>query len=155
MDFEGLVSSLNEQGFLLKKGAKLYQLQTDWTLTTAALSQVFTPENTRRPYNKSKFGQQSAVLTPHSDPGAPVHPHGLPKVPLEYSSITEHYIILLFIIIITFWGLCIKQVAIYIPAVCKRLVNQPAMILWTTVKNCRWWHTVHVVMLLDTISCPV
>ncbi|XP_033956117.2 DNA helicase MCM8 [Pseudochaenichthys georgianus] len=28
MDFEGLVSSLNEQGFLLKKGAKLYQLQT-------------------------------------------------------------------------------------------------------------------------------
>lgn len=32
MDFEGLVSSLNEQGFLLKKGAKLYQLQTDWTL---------------------------------------------------------------------------------------------------------------------------
>ncbi|XP_061545935.1 DNA helicase MCM8 isoform X3 [Phycodurus eques] len=27
-DFEGLVSSLNEQGFLLKKGAKLYQLQT-------------------------------------------------------------------------------------------------------------------------------
>ncbi|XP_024916757.1 DNA helicase MCM8 [Cynoglossus semilaevis] len=29
MDFEGLVSSLNEQGFLLKKGAKLYQLQTD------------------------------------------------------------------------------------------------------------------------------
>ncbi|XP_039994442.1 DNA helicase MCM8 [Xiphias gladius] len=28
MDFEGLVSSLNEQGFLLKKGAGLYQLQT-------------------------------------------------------------------------------------------------------------------------------
>ncbi|KAI3363452.1 hypothetical protein L3Q82_012068, partial [Scortum barcoo] len=28
MDFEGLVSSLNEQGFLLKKGARLYQLQT-------------------------------------------------------------------------------------------------------------------------------
>uniref|UniRef100_A0A8C9Z5J1 DNA helicase MCM8 n=1 Tax=Sander lucioperca TaxID=283035 RepID=A0A8C9Z5J1_SANLU len=28
VDFEGLVSSLNEQGFLLKKGAKLYQLQT-------------------------------------------------------------------------------------------------------------------------------
>ncbi|XP_056903966.1 DNA helicase MCM8 [Takifugu flavidus] len=28
MDFEGLVSSLNEQGFLLKKGPKLYQLQT-------------------------------------------------------------------------------------------------------------------------------
>ncbi|XP_054655185.1 DNA helicase MCM8 isoform X1 [Dunckerocampus dactyliophorus] len=28
MDFDGLVSSLNEQGFLLKKGAKLYQLQT-------------------------------------------------------------------------------------------------------------------------------
>lgn len=28
MDFEGLVSSLNEQGFLLKKGSKLYQLQT-------------------------------------------------------------------------------------------------------------------------------
>uniref|UniRef100_A0A665UL06 DNA helicase MCM8 n=1 Tax=Echeneis naucrates TaxID=173247 RepID=A0A665UL06_ECHNA len=28
MDFEGLVSSLNEQGYLLKKGAKLYQLQT-------------------------------------------------------------------------------------------------------------------------------
>uniref|UniRef100_A0A3Q3KPN2 DNA helicase MCM8 n=1 Tax=Monopterus albus TaxID=43700 RepID=A0A3Q3KPN2_MONAL len=28
MDFEGLVNSLNEQGFLLKKGAKLYQLQT-------------------------------------------------------------------------------------------------------------------------------
>ncbi|XP_069568999.1 DNA helicase MCM8 [Brachyistius frenatus] len=28
MDFEGLLSSLNEQGFLLKKGAKLYQLQT-------------------------------------------------------------------------------------------------------------------------------
>ncbi|XP_077438575.1 DNA helicase MCM8 [Vanacampus margaritifer] len=28
MDFEVLVSSLNEQGFLLKKGAKLYQLQT-------------------------------------------------------------------------------------------------------------------------------
>nr|XP_043902257.1 DNA helicase MCM8 [Solea senegalensis] len=28
MDFEALVSSLNEQGFLLKKGAKLYQLQT-------------------------------------------------------------------------------------------------------------------------------
>ncbi|XP_057704442.1 DNA helicase MCM8 [Corythoichthys intestinalis] len=28
LDFEGLVSSLNEQGFLLKKGAKLYQLQT-------------------------------------------------------------------------------------------------------------------------------
>lgn len=28
MDFEGLVSSLNEQGFLLKKGPKVYQLQT-------------------------------------------------------------------------------------------------------------------------------
>ena len=28
VDFEGLISSLNEQGFLLKKGAKLYQLQT-------------------------------------------------------------------------------------------------------------------------------
>lgn len=28
VDFEGLVSSLNEQGFLLKRGAKLYQLQT-------------------------------------------------------------------------------------------------------------------------------
>uniref|UniRef100_I3IYQ0 DNA helicase MCM8 n=1 Tax=Oreochromis niloticus TaxID=8128 RepID=I3IYQ0_ORENI len=28
MDFEGLLSSLNEQGFLLKKGPKLYQLQT-------------------------------------------------------------------------------------------------------------------------------
>ncbi|XP_053292433.1 DNA helicase MCM8 [Pleuronectes platessa] len=28
LDFEGLVSSLNEQGFLLKKGPKLYQLQT-------------------------------------------------------------------------------------------------------------------------------
>uniref|UniRef100_A0A3Q1D0F4 DNA helicase MCM8 n=1 Tax=Amphiprion ocellaris TaxID=80972 RepID=A0A3Q1D0F4_AMPOC len=28
MDFEGLLSSLNEQGFLLKKGSKLYQLQT-------------------------------------------------------------------------------------------------------------------------------
>ncbi|XP_056148011.1 DNA helicase MCM8 [Lampris incognitus] len=28
LDFEGLVSSLNEQGFLLKKGARLYQLQT-------------------------------------------------------------------------------------------------------------------------------
>uniref|UniRef100_A0A8C6UTP4 DNA helicase n=1 Tax=Neogobius melanostomus TaxID=47308 RepID=A0A8C6UTP4_9GOBI len=28
MDFEGLLSSLNEQGFLLKKGAKVYQLQT-------------------------------------------------------------------------------------------------------------------------------
>ncbi|XP_027136146.1 DNA helicase MCM8 [Larimichthys crocea] len=28
MDFEGLVSSLNEQGFLLKKGPKLYKLQT-------------------------------------------------------------------------------------------------------------------------------
>ncbi|XP_036980330.1 DNA helicase MCM8 [Acanthopagrus latus] len=28
MDFEGLVSSLNEQGFLLKKGPRLYQLQT-------------------------------------------------------------------------------------------------------------------------------
>lgn len=28
MDFDGLVSSLNEQGFLLKKGPKLYQLQT-------------------------------------------------------------------------------------------------------------------------------
>ncbi|KAM4597632.1 DNA helicase MCM8-like, partial [Polymixia lowei] len=28
LDFQGLVSSLNEQGFLLKKGAKLYQLQT-------------------------------------------------------------------------------------------------------------------------------
>lgn len=28
MDFEGMVSSLNEQGFLLKKGPKLYQLQT-------------------------------------------------------------------------------------------------------------------------------
>uniref|UniRef100_A0A673CTA8 DNA helicase MCM8 n=1 Tax=Sphaeramia orbicularis TaxID=375764 RepID=A0A673CTA8_9TELE len=28
MDFEGLVCSLNEQGFLLKKGPKLYQLQT-------------------------------------------------------------------------------------------------------------------------------
>ncbi|XP_068597302.1 DNA helicase MCM8 [Brachionichthys hirsutus] len=28
VDFEGLVSSLNEQGFLLKKGPKLYQLQT-------------------------------------------------------------------------------------------------------------------------------
>eukprot|EP00064_Thunnus_orientalis_P007918 superscaffoldBa00000910_g7940 len=28
MDFQGLVSSLNEQGFLLKKGPKLYQLQT-------------------------------------------------------------------------------------------------------------------------------
>lgn len=30
MDFEGLVSSLNQQGFLLKKGPKLYQLQTVW-----------------------------------------------------------------------------------------------------------------------------
>lgn len=28
MDFEGLVNSLNEQGFLLKKGPRLYQLQT-------------------------------------------------------------------------------------------------------------------------------
>uniref|UniRef100_A0A3B3ZYD3 DNA helicase MCM8 n=1 Tax=Periophthalmus magnuspinnatus TaxID=409849 RepID=A0A3B3ZYD3_9GOBI len=28
VDFEGLLSSLNEQGFLLKKGAKLYRLQT-------------------------------------------------------------------------------------------------------------------------------
>ncbi|XP_072246673.1 DNA helicase MCM8 [Leuresthes tenuis] len=28
MDFQGLLSSLNEQGFLLKKGPKLYQLQT-------------------------------------------------------------------------------------------------------------------------------
>ncbi|XP_028279938.1 DNA helicase MCM8 [Parambassis ranga] len=28
MDFDGLLSSLNEQGFLLKKGPKLYQLQT-------------------------------------------------------------------------------------------------------------------------------
>ncbi|KAJ3610313.1 hypothetical protein NHX12_022406 [Muraenolepis orangiensis] len=28
LDFEGLISSLNEQGFLLKRGAKLYQLQT-------------------------------------------------------------------------------------------------------------------------------
>ncbi|KAM3606786.1 uncharacterized protein V6R79_023226 [Siganus canaliculatus] len=28
MDFEGLVNSLNEQGFLLKKGPNLYQLQT-------------------------------------------------------------------------------------------------------------------------------
>ncbi|XP_015251998.1 PREDICTED: DNA helicase MCM8-like [Cyprinodon variegatus] len=28
LDFQGLLSSLNEQGFLLKKGPKLYQLQT-------------------------------------------------------------------------------------------------------------------------------
>ncbi|XP_029962352.1 LOW QUALITY PROTEIN: DNA helicase MCM8 [Salarias fasciatus] len=28
LDFDGLLSSLNEQGFLLKRGAKLYQLQT-------------------------------------------------------------------------------------------------------------------------------
>ncbi|KAG7273010.1 hypothetical protein CRUP_011894 [Coryphaenoides rupestris] len=28
LDFEGLISSLNEQGFLLKRGAKVYQLQT-------------------------------------------------------------------------------------------------------------------------------
>lgn len=38
MDFEGLVSSLNEQGFLLKKGAKLYQLQTVWASRQRSVS---------------------------------------------------------------------------------------------------------------------
>ena len=28
VDFEGFISSLNNQGFLLKKGSKVYQLQT-------------------------------------------------------------------------------------------------------------------------------
>lgn len=28
LDFEGFISSLNNQGFLLKKGPKVYQLQT-------------------------------------------------------------------------------------------------------------------------------
>lgn len=28
VDFEGFISTLNEQGYLLKKGNKMYQLQT-------------------------------------------------------------------------------------------------------------------------------
>lgn len=51
MDFEGLVSSLNEQGFLLKKGPKLYQLQTIWSLTTAAESEN-TPAPSCKPHHK-------------------------------------------------------------------------------------------------------
>lgn len=51
MDFEGLVSSLNEQGFLLKKGPKLYQLQTIWSLTTAAESEN-TPASSCKPHHK-------------------------------------------------------------------------------------------------------
>lgn len=41
VDFEGLVCSLNEQGFLLKKGFKLYQLQTVWSLTSTVDSRSF------------------------------------------------------------------------------------------------------------------
>lgn len=41
MDFQGLLSSLNEQGFLLKKGPKLYQLQTMWLLDTTAQHRLY------------------------------------------------------------------------------------------------------------------